>query len=167
MCNCRTERNLFRSCTAERLENSARQVVGKVGLWHEKHAKRPKKSMGLHMELALRQKEPVQLDDDLRCNDLSRRLQLYRHIAGTVVLQHAATCTTRSSKCQLPIMTVVGSALNLHELYRYTCYTNTDISITNMLANRKHNNEANYVSPTTVCLTTMEIKRHRKKERKK
>jgi len=114
MCNSRTERNLFRSCMAERLQNSARQIVGKVGLWHEKHAKRPKKSMDFT------RKEPVQLDEDLRCNDLSRRLQLYRQIAGTVVLQHAATCTARRSRCQLPAMTIVGSALNLHELYRYT-----------------------------------------------
>ena len=77
MCNCRKERNLFRSCTAEWLQNSARQVVGKVGLWHDKHAKRPTKSIGLHMELRLRQNEPVQIGDDLRCHDLSRRLQLY------------------------------------------------------------------------------------------
>jgi L-cysteine desulfidase len=61
------------------------------------------------MELTLRQKEPVQLDHDLRCHDLIRRLQLYRQIAGKAVLQHAANRTPRSGKCQLPVMTIVGS----------------------------------------------------------
>ena len=56
-------------------KSSVKWVFGTI-----KHAKQPKKSIGLHTELTLLQKEPVQLDDDLRCHDLSLRLQLYEQI---------------------------------------------------------------------------------------
>jgi hypothetical protein len=80
----------------------ARQVVGKVGLWHKETREAAEEIDWTSHELILQQRKPVQRNCDLRCdNELRRRLQLYRQIAGKAVLKQTASCTTRSSELSI------------------------------------------------------------------